>query len=59
MKQAITRLAKDRRGAGLIEYVILVGIVAIVAIAGFTKFGTAVSKKIQAQSQTVDKIKDK
>jgi Flp pilus assembly pilin Flp len=59
MKQAMTRLVKDRRGGGLMEYVIIIGIVAIVAIAGFTKFGAAVSKKIQAQSQTVGKIKDK
>ncbi len=36
-------LIRDTRGANLVEYIILVGVIALVAIAGFKAFGTRVT----------------
>lgn len=52
------KLARDRRGAGLTEYIMLVGLIALFAIAAFKIFGGSVSKKIDAQAKTVDGIND-
>jgi Flp pilus assembly pilin Flp len=52
----LKRLTSDQRGASLIEYVLLVGIIALVAIAGFRAFGTSVRDKVQQQSDAVGKI---
>ncbi len=38
---------KDTRGANLVEYIILVGVVALIALAGFKIFGQKVDAKIQ------------
>jgi Flp pilus assembly pilin Flp len=38
-------LRADTRGAGLVEYIILVGLIALSAIAGFKTFGTNVNSK--------------
>lgn len=38
-------LRSDTRGAGLVEYIILVGLIALAAIAGFQAFGTKVNQK--------------
>lgn len=46
-------LARDTRGANLVEYIILVGVVAILCIAGFRAFGTAVVAKTGEQAGTV------
>jgi pilus assembly protein Flp/PilA len=50
------KLTRDQRGASLIEYVLLIGIVALVAIAGFRAFGTSVRDKIRQQSTAVDGV---
>ena len=47
-------LIKDNRGAGMVEYVILVGVIAILALAAFKTFGGSVQQKIQAQAGTVN-----
>jgi Flp pilus assembly pilin Flp len=47
---------KDTRGANLVEYIILVGVVALIALAGFKAFGTSVTTKINTQSGTVGGI---
>jgi len=49
-------LLKDTRGANLVEYIILVGVVALIALAGFKVFGQKVDAKIQQQSGTVGGI---
>lgn len=46
-------LVRDTRGANLVEYIILVGVVAIIGIVAFGKFGGTVSKKIDNQADTV------
>jgi pilus assembly protein Flp/PilA len=50
------RLLKDTRGANLVEYIILVGVVALVALAGYRIFGTSVEAKINQQAGEVDGI---
>lgn len=48
--------AKDTRGANMVEYIILVGVVALLAMAGFRAFGTSVSTEIQGQGTAVGGI---
>jgi Flp pilus assembly pilin Flp len=54
--QKLLKLIKDRRGAGMTEYIILVGVIALLSIAAFRFFGKSVSEKIQKQSDTVKGI---
>jgi pilus assembly protein Flp/PilA len=56
MTLATKKLLKDNRGANLVEYIILVGVVALIALAGFKIFGQKVDAKIQQQSGTVGGI---
>jgi pilus assembly protein Flp/PilA len=49
-------LLKDTRGANLVEYIILVGVVALIALAGYKIFGTSVTTKIGEQASGVDSI---
>jgi Flp pilus assembly pilin Flp len=52
----MVKLIRDRRGAGMTEYIILVGVIALLAIAAFRFFGKSVSEKIGKQSETVRNI---
>lgn len=47
---------QDTRGANLVEYIILVGVVALIALAGFKIFGQKVNQKVQDQSGKVEGI---
>jgi Flp pilus assembly pilin Flp len=49
-------LLEDTRGANLVEYIILVGVVALIALAGFKIFGQKVTTKINDQASTVGGI---
>jgi Flp pilus assembly pilin Flp len=49
-------LLKDTRGANVVEYIILVGVVALIAIAGFKVFGEKVEAKIGDQADAVSGI---
>ena len=49
-------LLHDTRGATLVEYIILLGLVAIVAIAGLRTFGKKVDAKVQAQADCVTSL---
>ena len=51
-----TNLLRDTRGANLVEYIILVGVIALIAIAGFKTFGSRVTEKVQQQSDTIGAI---
>ncbi|RYZ16174.1 MAG: Flp family type IVb pilin [Myxococcaceae bacterium] len=44
---------RDRRGANMVEYIILVGVVALLSIAAFRKFGFKIQAKVDTQSQAV------
>lgn len=50
------KLLKDNRGANLVEYIILVGVIALIAIAGFKIFGNKVQQKIEDQAGSVGGI---
>ncbi|MGO8995508.1 MAG: Flp family type IVb pilin [Polyangiaceae bacterium] len=52
----MTELARDQRGATMVEYVILVGVVAIAAMSAFKTFGSQVRAKIDQQADTVSII---
>jgi Flp pilus assembly pilin Flp len=56
MTAANKSVLKDTRGANLVEYIILVGVVALIALAGFKVFGQKVDAKIQEQSGKVGGI---
>lgn len=47
------RFLKSSRGANLVEYIILVGVIAIIGIAGFKALGQSVTDKAEAQSSVV------
>ena len=47
---------QDRRGANLVEYIILVGVIALIAIAGFKTFGGKVTDKVNEQAGSVGGI---
>jgi Flp pilus assembly pilin Flp len=49
-------LARDTRGAGFVEYIILVGLVALFCIVAYQAFGDAVSAKVQEQAGQVQGI---
>jgi len=51
-----TTWLKDTRGANMVEYIILVGVVAILAMAGFKIFGSKINTEINGQGSTVGKI---
>jgi len=50
------RLISDTRGAGLVEYIILVGLVALVAISGFDWFGDKLHDKAHDLGDEVEQI---
>lgn len=56
MTLATKNLVKDTRGANLVEYILLVGLIAIIAMVGFQKFGKSVNDKVTQQSGKVDGI---
>ena len=49
-------LLGNTRGANLVEYVILVGVIALVALAGFKSFGKSINTKIKQQQKKVMEI---
>ena len=52
----VRKFFQDSRGANLVEYIILVGVIALIAIAGFKVFGQKVKQKITEQSNKVEQI---
>jgi len=47
------RFFKDTRGAGMVEYIILVGVIAVLALGAFHVFGSTVKSKISDQNTTI------
>ena len=54
----MNRLIRDRRGATMVEYIILVGVVALMSIAAFRTFGFKLRAKVDSQSQSVSQDSD-
>jgi len=53
MKSIIKRIFGDTRGANMVEYIILVGVVAILVIGAFKTFNTKVKDKVGAEGDAV------
>ena len=53
---SLSKLVRDEKGATLMEYLMLAGLVAIAAFAGFKLFGTNVQTAINGQAETVSTI---
>jgi pilus assembly protein Flp/PilA len=49
-------LRADTRGASFMEYVVLVGLIAIVCIAAYQAFGSAIGDKVEEFGNTVTGI---
>ncbi len=54
--QRIRDFVRDARGANMVEYIILVGVVAVLAMAAFKAFGGAVQNKIGEQGNVVNTV---
>ncbi|GEM_PF-1045958 len=52
------KLLRDRRGSQMVEYVILIAVVALLSIAAFRKFGFKVRSTVDTQSAQVAKDDD-
>ena len=52
----LQELARDTRGAGFVEYIILVGLIALFCIIAFQAFGDAVTAKVEDQAAQVGTI---
>lgn len=53
---ALRSLIVDRKGANMVEYMIIVGVVALLSIGAFTTFGENVQGKIKGQGTKVSGI---
>lgn len=56
LRKSIQSLKTDTRGASFMEYVVLVGLIAIVCIAAYQAFGSAIGDKVQEFGDTVSGI---
>jgi Flp pilus assembly pilin Flp len=56
LRTASRRLARDTRGANLVEYIMLVGLIAIICISVFTRFGNAVKDHGDDQAGKIENI---
>jgi Flp pilus assembly pilin Flp len=54
MARSRTGIAADTRGANLVEYMVVVGLIAIVAMAGWRAFGSRVDAKAEAQARCIE-----
>jgi Flp pilus assembly pilin Flp len=52
----LSKLYKSTRGAGFVEYIILVGLVALFCIGAYTTFGGSVDAKVNEQAGRVGGI---
>jgi pilus assembly protein Flp/PilA len=58
MKTLVQKLVKEQRGGEFIEYIIIAGVVALLAITAFTTFGSDVQGKITEEGSKVSAIQD-
>jgi Flp pilus assembly pilin Flp len=54
--RSIRELSGDTRGAGFVEYIILVGLVALFSIVAYQAFGDAITAKVNEQAGKVQGI---
>jgi pilus assembly protein Flp/PilA len=56
IRSLLRRILRDTRGANMVEYILLVGVVALISIAAFKMFGGKVQDKIKEQGNSVGQI---
>jgi pilus assembly protein Flp/PilA len=56
LMKKLTTILNNNAGANLVEYIILVGVVALLAIGAFTAFGEDVQGKIKEEGEKVSGI---
>ncbi|HBV97408.1 MAG TPA: Flp family type IVb pilin [Desulfotomaculum sp.] len=54
MKELIKRLHKDESGQGMAEYAIILVVIALVAVAGFTYLGNQLNTKVHDASNALN-----
>lgn len=54
IKRSVRNLVRATRSANMVEYIILVGVVALLAVVGFNAFSKSVSGTVTAQGATID-----
>ena len=52
----IKSIVRDRRGAPVTEYAILIGLLALIVLAAVKVFGQNLKNKVQSQADQVSKI---
>lgn len=57
LSRRLSSLSRDEQGASFIEYIIVVGLVAIIAIAAFGDFGKKVVEKLKEETKGLDDLK--
>ncbi len=58
LRRTLSRWMHNTRGASLVEYIIVLGVVALLAVAAFETFGTSVRGKINQEAGKVNAIKN-
>ena len=53
----VRNLLRATRGANMVEYIILVGVVALLAVVGFKAFSGSVSDTVKVQGKTIEDAK--
>lgn len=56
VRHLVSRFVRDERGATMLEYGLLVGLIAIVAIAGMTAFGGSINTMFSGLSDTAGDV---
>jgi Flp pilus assembly pilin Flp len=54
----LTQIIRDKRGASFVEYLILVGVIAIVGIIAFEQFGDAITGRAENFSGKIETLGD-
>ena len=56
VRHLVSRFVRDEHGATMLEYGLLVGLIAIVAIAGMTAFGGSINTMFNGLSDTAGDV---
>jgi pilus assembly protein Flp/PilA len=54
IKQNVSALLRDEEGASLVEYILLVALIAVVCIAAVTLLGKAASTRFQSTANSIN-----
>ena len=56
MKEAMKWITEEESGQGMVEYIIVVGLVALAAVAGFRMLGTNISTKARNLANQINAL---